>query len=483
MSVNGGGEGNNGWGDLKSSDAQQERKDPWRERSDREGKKSAGENSDAAQHYGDAAGEKSGTEDPKKSKNRTEGEIIKSEAVNETSEGRTASRDESQNYEKKGFSEKESTKSQPGEVSWNDGDPQWGEAEDHGGAGYKSWNDSDKTGERRRNDQGKREFQQYRPRGYENPDQWQERRGQKRVYDSRNPTYDDTRKYGAQDYYPSRKRRVDDGYYGAPPPRFREGARHSPGSEMPRRQEWSGPARDEMREGWSGQRSNFERENFDARSNWSRAKPEGYSRVPRDDFSAPQSDWSRPRDNFAPRDDLPAPRENWSRAPRPDNYAPPAKREQRREDFEPWNAQPRGEFPEKPYNQGDVKRYRPYNEGRYPPATNPSFRPEFRRRREVPVNPPPSKVIGLFGLSSHATLDDVKEFLVEKIPDIRYENVHLVKDGYTGQSRGFGFVYFSSLDEAITAKELLQGQSIYSKAVRVDYSVSEGPRTMNNGNN
>lgn len=95
-----------------------------------------------------------------------------------------------------------------------------------------------------------------------------------------------------------------------------------------------------------------------------------------------------------------------------------------------------------------------------------------RGRRLIPVEPEPTNVIGLFGLSSNATLSDIKDFLNEKIPHIRYENVNLVMDRYTGISRGFGFIYFTSVEDAKSAKEQLVGKSIYEKPIRVDYAVN-----------
>ncbi|KAF7683580.1 Transformer-2 like protein beta [Astathelohania contejeani] len=114
-------------------------------------------------------------------------------------------------------------------------------------------------------------------------------------------------------------------------------------------------------------------------------------------------------------------------------------------------------------NDGD-RSYRPRDYNNLP-------RPE----RVIPIDPPPSKVVGLFGLGVYATIEDVKGFLKECIPNIQYDHVHLVKDKDTGNSRGFGFIYFNSLDEAITAKEALVGKTLQGKEVRVDFSISDSP--------
>eukprot|EP00866_Antonospora_locustae_P002536 jgi/Antlo1/2536/1047 len=366
--------------------------------------------------------------------------------------------------------------------SWGDCvDSRWGDVSgSRGGASeHKSWNDADRY-TTRGIEQGRRDFRQPRPRGYAEQDSWERRGPPRRQYEPREGSYEERRRYESLDY-PLRKRRFDDGNFAQGPSRFREGAR----GDLQRRQEWHG--RDEMphKEGWSSSRMSHDtREGFDSRGGWSRERVEGYARAPHDGFGMGDG-WSRHRDGFVSHGGAGLPREGWSRA-RQDAYGDVSGRDLRRGDTAStgWPAyQSHSDFNrDGGYGGGrsEFKRYRQNSEGpRYHPYGYSGTPYEFGKKREIPVNPPPSRVIGLFGLSSHATLDDVKEFLAEKIPGIRYEKVHLVRDGYTGQSRGFGFVYFSSLDEAITAKEQLQGQSIYNKVVRVDYSVSEGPRTTN----
>lgn len=97
---------------------------------------------------------------------------------------------------------------------------------------------------------------------------------------------------------------------------------------------------------------------------------------------------------------------------------------------------------------------------------------EEEPRKSIPTNVPPSKAIGLFGLNIHATEDDVRDFLKEKISDIRDYRVILVYDRHRGGSKGYGFVYFDTLDDAVTAKTRLEGEMIKGKEVRVDYTTN-----------
>lgn len=51
----------------------------------------------------------------------------------------------------------------------------------------------------------------------------------------------------------------------------------------------------------------------------------------------------------------------------------------------------------------------------------------------------------------------------------------------TGQSRGFSFVYFESIEDAKVAKEQCTGMKINGKSIRVDYSITERAHTPTPG--
>lgn len=484
---------NSGWGDLKSTSTKKEAADSWEER--RSEQSAAKDSKDLESQKKPRASAKRGGKASdeadkacvaaKMNSEKTEemsGETFEGNSI-PTKKGEAKDGDLGREEDKK-ESETKKAEKPLSEEPWNaDSGAQWGRCSERVVGDSKPWNDLEKS---MNTERGKKDMHPPSRQRYEGKDYWQDRRGQKRPYDTRDGGYEDERRYESRGY-PPRKRRMDDGYFSQAPSRFRDAHRYSPrGEDVHRRNEWS--SREDMhhKDAWAGPKDGFGvREGFEARDGWSRPRFDGYRRpMPRSEFDGMARDgWERPRD-FGYRGE--ACDGGWGRT-RNEGYGLSQGREDRRGDFKPHGWDPRcegGDFGgEQLYGDpNEPRRYKPYGERPRYHREGPYHGPSFRRKREIPVNPPPSKVIGLFGLSSHATLDDVKEFLAEKIPDIRYENVHLVKDGYTGQSRGFGFIYFSSLDEAITAKELLQGQSIYNKAVRVDYSVSEGPRTASNGN-
>ncbi|KAM0671659.1 transformer 2 beta [Ordospora colligata] len=86
-------------------------------------------------------------------------------------------------------------------------------------------------------------------------------------------------------------------------------------------------------------------------------------------------------------------------------------------------------------------------------------------------NGAPSKSIGLFGLGAYVTEEDITEFLKEKVCEIQRYKVVIVYDKYKKVSKGYGFLQFETLDDAITAKKKLLGQTIKGKEIRIDYSI------------
>lgn len=61
------------------------------------------------------------------------------------------------------------------------------------------------------------------------------------------------------------------------------------------------------------------------------------------------------------------------------------------------------------------------------------------------------------------------------------ENVQLVFDHPSGRSRGFGFVYFERMEDAMEAKEKLAGAEVDGHRVRVDYSITKRAHTPTPG--
>lgn len=86
------------------------------------------------------------------------------------------------------------------------------------------------------------------------------------------------------------------------------------------------------------------------------------------------------------------------------------------------------------------------------------------------LNPTPSSVLGIFGLSMHTTERDLKDIFSKygKLTQVR-----LIIDKRTNKSRGFGFVYFDKVDDAKEAKKKCHGYEVDGKNIRVDYSIGE----------
>jgi len=92
--------------------------------------------------------------------------------------------------------------------------------------------------------------------------------------------------------------------------------------------------------------------------------------------------------------------------------------------------------------------------------------------------PPPSKCLGVFGLSLYTTERELeKEF--KKYGNL--EKVNVVLDGHSGRSRGFAFLYYESLDDATEAREALNGIELDGRKIRVDYSITKRAHTPTPG--
>ena len=72
-----------------------------------------------------------------------------------------------------------------------------------------------------------------------------------------------------------------------------------------------------------------------------------------------------------------------------------------------------------------------------------------------------------------ATEDDLRPFFSAVGP---VTNVQLVRDSYTGQSKGYGFVTFSSPLAATTAIRSLHGKPFKGREIRLDDATSLSKR-------
>merc|ERR1711931_554246 len=92
--------------------------------------------------------------------------------------------------------------------------------------------------------------------------------------------------------------------------------------------------------------------------------------------------------------------------------------------------------------------------------------------------PPPSKCLGVFGLSLYTSERDLTD-LFEKYG--RVENCKIVRDRGTGRSRGFGFINMESITDAEEAKERLDGEEVEGQRIRVDFSITKRAHTPTPG--
>lgn len=92
--------------------------------------------------------------------------------------------------------------------------------------------------------------------------------------------------------------------------------------------------------------------------------------------------------------------------------------------------------------------------------------PHVMQRR---FNPSPSRCLGVFGLSYH-TSERALYRLFDKYG--RVDRVKIVTDPRTSRSRGFAFVYFGRVQDAVAARERVHGLELDGASIRVEFSIS-----------
>ncbi|GMR33440.1 hypothetical protein PMAYCL1PPCAC_03635 [Pristionchus mayeri] len=88
-------------------------------------------------------------------------------------------------------------------------------------------------------------------------------------------------------------------------------------------------------------------------------------------------------------------------------------------------------------------------------------------------NPVPSECLGIFGMPPWIREYDMRN-MFEPYGEIVQLNV--VINRYTGQCRGYGFVYYSSVEEAKRARVAMKDAKIDGIPIRVDFSVTDQRR-------
>ncbi|VDN24550.1 unnamed protein product [Dibothriocephalus latus] len=98
---------------------------------------------------------------------------------------------------------------------------------------------------------------------------------------------------------------------------------------------------------------------------------------------------------------------------------------------------------------------------------------DYRPRPADSQRPKPSKVLGVFGLSTYTSERDLFDIFSEFG---HVKEIKMIYDNLTGKSRGFAFVYYDSTEDATQAKARGdQGMEIDGRLVRVDYSITQAP--------
>ncbi|KAI5124887.1 hypothetical protein M0805_007317 [Coniferiporia weirii] len=122
----------------------------------------------------------------------------------------------------------------------------------------------------------------------------------------------------------------------------------------------------------------------------------------------------------------------------------------------------------------------PIRGARSPPPS--SFRrrspPPPSKPKQAPVNPTPSNVLGVFGLSIRTTERDLDE---EFSRFGRVEKVTIVYDQRSDRSRGFGFIKLATVEDASRCVQELNGIDLNGRRIRVDYSVTDRPHAPTPG--
>lgn len=107
--------------------------------------------------------------------------------------------------------------------------------------------------------------------------------------------------------------------------------------------------------------------------------------------------------------------------------------------------------------------------------------PSYHRRTRYygsRENPHKSRVVGVFGLSSLTNEAKLLEVFGQYGA---IEHVSIIHDAKTGNSRGFGFIYYTKIEPASQARKECNGSTLDGKRIRVDYSITKRAHTPTPG--
>lgn len=160
-----------------------------------------------------------------------------------------------------------------------------------------------------------------------------------------------------------------------------------------------------------------------------------------------------------------------------DDYDPDPQSGRYRDDSKGGPYRGRGNYDKKPRERGgkyrdgrDYDWYGDYRRG-YPKR----FRGYQSMEEMSKLHPPadPNNTIGIFGFGQYTTEDDIKKLLRERLPGISGYTYKLIVDERSGFCRGFCFVDFKSLEDAIVAREILNFESFRGSDFKCDFSYKQ----------
>lgn len=90
------------------------------------------------------------------------------------------------------------------------------------------------------------------------------------------------------------------------------------------------------------------------------------------------------------------------------------------------------------------------------------------------ISAEPNNTLGLFGLHQSITEEDLKAVLEEKLIGLSGYSYKLIMDERSGLCKGFCFIDFLSLNDAISARKILGSESFRGQDFKCDYSYKHG---------
>lgn len=93
-------------------------------------------------------------------------------------------------------------------------------------------------------------------------------------------------------------------------------------------------------------------------------------------------------------------------------------------------------------------------------------------------NPPANEILAIFGLNKRVNEQD----LLDLYKDYGCKECKIIIDKHTGCPKGYGFVYFGRVKDAIVAKKETDGRLLLNKPIRVDFSIGERDFGQSNHN-